>query len=364
MAGRSLIRWLAIGFLSLAVIAEAVFLLREYLVDVAATAIAQHSNVPVRSFEVTRVHAGGLTIENIALGDANGPTARSVEISWTSKSLSAGRVENVVVREPRISMTYSEDRFSVDGLAMATAGGAGPAPFARLDIVSAAIAVTTPWGPAEAHGDARIVSGPEGFAPARIDLKDGKLDFAGGTLSLTGIAFDPTKPLDANLKVDGVDLQALLALIDVDGLNGSGSISGAIPVHLDNTGVSIAGGALIAAGPGLLSYLGDALPRDIPNLDQSTGDAVGAGPRFPGGLPLHLAEVRARPRRLGRRPSHGANRRRQPARSRQSSIHPEHRIGGEFRHIGRNTARRLCDGGAIVARCIGTLGMLACLGRS
>jgi len=275
MAGRSLIRWLAIGFLSLAVIAEAVFLLREYLVDVAATAIAQHSNVPVRSFEVTRVHAGGLTIENIALGDANGPTARSVEISWTSKSLSAGRVENVVVREPRISMTYSEDRFSVDGLAMATAGGAGPAPFARLDIVSAAIAVTTPWGPAEAHGDARIVSGPEGFAPARIDLKDGKLDFAGGTLSLTGIAFDPTKPLDANLKVDGVDLQALLALIDVDGLNGSGSISGAIPVHLDNTGVSIAGGALIAAGPGLLSYLGDALPRDIPNLDQSTGDAVG-----------------------------------------------------------------------------------------
>jgi hypothetical protein len=274
MAGRSLIRWLAIGFLSLAVVAEAVFLFREYLVDVAATAIAQHSNVPVRSFEVTRVHAGGLTLENIALGDASGPTARAVEITWTAKTLSEGRVEHVVVREPRIAMTYSEDRFSVDGLAMASAGGPGVAPFARLDIESAAIALSTPWGPAEAHGDARIVSGPEGFAPARIDLKDAKMVFAGGTLSLAGIGFEPTKPLDANLKVDGVDLQALLALIDVQGLNGSGSISGTIPIHLDNTGVSIDGGALSAAGPGLLSYLGDALPRDIPNLDESTGDAV------------------------------------------------------------------------------------------
>ncbi len=274
MAGRSLIRWLAIGFLSLAVVAEAVFLLREYLVDVAATAMAQHSNVPVRSFEVTRVHAGGLTLANIALGYANGPSARAVEITWSSKSLSEGRVEHVVVREPRIAMTYSEDRFSVDGLTMATAGGTGPAPFDRLDFESAAIRLTTPWGPAEAHGDARIVSGAEGFAPARIDLKDAKLNFAGGTLSLADIAFEPTKPMDAKLKVNGVDLQALLGLIDVEGLNGSGSISGTIPVHLDNTGVSITHGALAAAEPGLLSYLGDALPRDIPNLDHSTGDAV------------------------------------------------------------------------------------------
>ncbi|MCD6073835.1 MAG: dicarboxylate transport [Rhodospirillales bacterium] len=274
MAGRSLIRWLTIGFAGLALILGAALYLREYLVDIAATAIAQHSNVPVRSFEVRRVHAGGLTLENIALGDDHGPTARAVEISWTAATLSQGRVHHVVVREPRISMTYSEGRFSVDGLEMAAAGGPGSAPFTRLDIVSAQIAIATPWGPAEAQGGAQIVPGPEGYAPARIDLARAKMDFAGGTLSLADIDFEPTKPLDAVLKVDHVDLQALLALIDVQGLNGSGSISGTIPIHLDNTGVSIERGALAATGSGLLSYLGDALPRDIPNLDDRAGDVV------------------------------------------------------------------------------------------
>jgi len=274
MAGRSLIHWLAIGFLTLALLAGTTFYLREYLIDVAATAIAQHSNVRVRSFEVTRVHASGLTLANIALGDDNGPTARAVEIFWTAKSLSEGRVQNVVVREPRISMTYSEGRFSVDGLDMATAEATGASPFDRLDVVSAAIVLSTPWGSAEAHGDAQIVSGLEGFAPARINLSHAKMDFAGGSLSLAEIAFDPSKPLIADLKVDNVDLQALLALIDVQGLKGSGSISGTIPVHLDGDGVAIAGGTLAAAGPGLLSYLGDALPRDVPNLDNRTGSAV------------------------------------------------------------------------------------------
>ena len=274
MAGRSIIRWQTIGLLSFALIVGAVLYLREYLVDVAATTIAQHSNVPVRSFEVTRVNGNGVTIENIALGDEKGPTARAVEISWTAATLSQGRVQDIVVREPRISMTYSEGRFSVDGLTMATAGGAGAAPFSRLDIVSANIAISTPWGPGDAHGDAQIISGPEGFAPARIDLARAKMDFAGGTLSLAEIAFEPTKPLDAALTVDRVDLQALLALIDVQGLNGSGSISGTIPVHIDSMGVSIASGALTAAGPGVLSYLGDALPRDIPDVDNRTGDAI------------------------------------------------------------------------------------------
>ena len=274
MAGRSHIRWLAIGFASLVLIAGAILYLREYLVDVAATAIAQRSDVPVRSFEVTRVHSGGLTLADIALGDEKGPSARAVEISWTAKTLSEGRVDRVVVRDPKIAMTYAEGRFSVDGLVMGETGGPGPAPFARLDIENAIITLSTPWGPAEARGDAQILSGPDGYAPARIDLARAGMEFAGGKLSLADIAFKPTEPLNAVLKVDHVDLQALLALIDVQGLNGSGSISGSIPVHLDNTGVSIDGGALAAAGPGLLSYIGDALPRDIPNLDGQAGDSV------------------------------------------------------------------------------------------
>jgi len=274
MAGRSVVRWLAIGGLSLVAVAGVAFYLRAYLIDVAATAIAQQSDVPVRSFDVTHVGLNSLTLANIALGEADGPTARQVEMTWTAETLAEGRVQHIRVVEPKIAMTYSDEGFTVDGLASATTGPPGPARFTSLDIESATVSVTTPWGPAAVQGNARIVSGPEGYAPARIDLASGRMDFSGGTLSLADIAFEPTKPLDAVLKVDGVDLEALLALIDVTGLNGSGSLSGAIPIHLDDAGVSITGGKLVATGPGVLAYSGDALPSDIPNVDGQAEDAI------------------------------------------------------------------------------------------
>jgi hypothetical protein len=275
MAGRSFIRWLSIGLLVLVLIGGVIFSFRAYLIDVVATAIAQRSDVPVRSFEVAEVHRNGLILRNVALGDDGGPTARRVEVTWSADSLSGGRVQTVVVHEPRIAMTFADGRFSIDGLAAATTGAAGPARFAQLDIKSASFTFTTPWGTAEALGDGRIISGPEGYAPARVDLATAKMDFAGGTLSLNDIAFEPAKPLDARLAVDRVDLQALLALIDVQGLKGTGAISGTIPIHLDDEGVSIANGALAAQESGLLSYSGDALPAQVPGVDDRTQDAIG-----------------------------------------------------------------------------------------
>lgn len=274
MAGRSFIRWLAAGLLVLGGLVAAATYFRAYLVDVAATAIAQYSNVPVRSFEVADIRLDGLTLANIALGDENGPTVREVEISWSAQSLSAGRVERILVREPRIAMTFAEGRFSVNGLAMANGGGAGPARFGRLEFIDGDFSLTTPWGPAMARGGAQILSGPNGYAPARIDLALAKMEFAGGDLSLDDIAFDPTKPLDTRLKVEAVDLGAILTLIDVQGLSGTGSISGTIPIRIDETGVSIVDGTLTAGGSGVLRYLGDALPRDIPNVSAEAGDAI------------------------------------------------------------------------------------------
>lgn len=275
MAGRSYIRWVSTGLLSVVLLSAIGLYFRAYLVDVAATAIAQRSNVPIRSFEVADVGLNKLTLANIALGDGNGPTARKVEILWTGKTLASGQVRHVIVHAPKIAMTYADGRFSVDGLTMDLTGPAGPPRFERLDMIDAEIAMTTPWGAAAARGDGRIVSGPEGFAPARVDLAAAQMDFAGGILALDKLAFEPTKPLDTALKVDHVDLQALLALIDVSGLSGTGAISGSIPIHLDDTGVSIAEGRLAATAPGVVRYVGDALPKELANVDERTGHAIG-----------------------------------------------------------------------------------------
>ena len=68
MAGRSYIRWVSTGLLSVVLLSAIGLYFRAYLVDVAATAIAQRSNVPIRSFEVADVGLNKLTLANIALG--------------------------------------------------------------------------------------------------------------------------------------------------------------------------------------------------------------------------------------------------------------------------------------------------------
>jgi Dicarboxylate transport len=97
----------------------------------------------------------------------------------------------------------------------------------------------------------------------RLLVDRATLGFAGGKLALAGVSFAPNTPLDTALKVQDVDLGAVLALLGIDGLSGSGTLSGNIPLHLDASGMAIAEGRLAAAGPGILRYVGAGLPTDL-----------------------------------------------------------------------------------------------------
>ena len=100
------------------------------------------------------------------------------------------------------------------------------------------------------------------------------LAFAGGSLSVANVAYRQGRPLDAALEVRGVDLGALLKLLDADGLSGSGALDGRIPIHMDPSGVRIAGGTVTASGPGVLRYAGGTLPAEAAGPDPSTGDRL------------------------------------------------------------------------------------------
>ncbi len=89
------------------------------------------------------------------------------------------------------------------------------------------------------------------------------LGFADGKLLLSDVSFAPAAPLDTALKVQDVDLGALLSLLNINGLSGSGKLSGNIPLHIDPSGMAIVEGQLAAAGPGALSYVGASLPADL-----------------------------------------------------------------------------------------------------
>ena len=128
----------------------------------------------------------------------------------------------------------------------------------------------------------RIASLPPGPLDLRFDLPGrdrlvvdrATLGLASGTLSLTDVALQRGQPLDTVLEVGAVDLGAVLTLIGIDGLSGSGALDGKIPIRVEPAGMTIAGGRLVAAGPGVVRYTGAGLPDAITGAQGKAGDAL------------------------------------------------------------------------------------------
>lgn len=274
MRGRSFMHWVLVGLLTIALGAGLIVYMRASLARVAVMAMLERAGIPVRTLDVGSVNPDGLVLDSIAVGGPTGPNARNVRVSWTAESLAARRVTRVEIGELEASLTYTEGVLKVDGLTLPAGGTGNTAAFDRLDIASIKILATTPWGQAAATGNAGIVSGTGGMTPARIGLATATFELAGGRLSLSDVVFEPNKPVDGTLMVEKVDLQALFNLIDVEGLSGSGSISGSLPIHIDGRRVSISDGKLAAIEPGILRYLGDALPQEVPGSDDKTSGAI------------------------------------------------------------------------------------------
>jgi hypothetical protein len=108
----------------------------------------------------------------------------------------------------------------------------------------------------------------------RIDLQEATLQLAGGSLSLSGTNLRSGRPFETALTVQGVDLGAILTLIGIDGLSGSGTIDGRIPIGVDSKGVTIIAGRLKARGPGVVRYTGAGLPAAVSTPAGATTDTV------------------------------------------------------------------------------------------
>jgi hypothetical protein len=111
--------------------------------------------------------------------------------------------------------------------------------------------------------DFQLLPGPE------LAIAGGSLRLAGGDVVLDPVRIGKEVP-ELRLKVHALDLKQLLALASIEGLDGSGSLSGEIPVTLDPAGFRVKGGRLEAAGPGRLSYA----PGKPPPALQGGGESV------------------------------------------------------------------------------------------
>jgi len=95
--------------------------------------------------------------------------------------------------------------------------------------------------------------------PLRLGIELGQVRLSGGRVLLRDVLLDPAAPrLELPLDIEGLDLAELLRILDIDGLSGSGRLSGRIPIAIaiggeDNT-VTIANGRLAAEAPGTLRF--------------------------------------------------------------------------------------------------------------
>jgi hypothetical protein len=103
-------------------------------------------------------------------------------------------------------------------------------------------------------------------AQDRLVIEAATLGFADGTLGLANATIAAGKPVDTALDIRDVDLGALLTLLDIDGLSGSGKIRGRIPFRVGaGGGVTLESAQLVGIEPGVLRYTGAGLPEPAAN---------------------------------------------------------------------------------------------------
>jgi hypothetical protein len=127
-----------------------------------------------------------------------------------------------------------------------------------------------------------VTVGEIGPLPARVEfqlredgtlaIQDLDLEVAGGNMRTRGtVRSGDTVTADADLNVQSIDLAELFRIIGVDGLDGTGRISGKVPIKVRGQDVTIEDGRLKAEGTGTLRYAGTALQKQL----SGRGDTVG-----------------------------------------------------------------------------------------
>jgi hypothetical protein len=95
----------------------------------------------------------------------------------------------------------------------------------------------------------------------RIAVQDAVWSWAGGTVRTSPFRISPDEmSADIVLDAQGLELGKLLDLLPVDGVSGTGLMSGRIPVEIRGDAVTVRDGRLAAAGPGALRYRPDDPP--------------------------------------------------------------------------------------------------------
>jgi len=117
----------------------------------------------------------------------------------------------------------------------------------------------------------RIDPGPQ------LVIENARLSLTGGEVTMPTVAIDLAAPhAELALNVKDVDLARLLQLAQIEGLAGTGSLTGRIPVSIAGDTVIIHNAVLAATGPGSLRYAPATMPSALVGGEENVDIALQA----------------------------------------------------------------------------------------
>jgi hypothetical protein len=214
----------------------------QLFIDQALTAALQRSGFGNVTFEKARLGFEGLRMENVTIpaGDA--------EIRAKALALTPGKViiiENLAATAGDMSLSGVNATLHMDSLV--------PAVFTHqaitADLLSAGLPLTN--GKMDISMD----------AARKVTVHKSEWILTGGSVGTSPFSLVPgNMTADLTLIARDLDLEKLFSLIETEGLDATGRVSGSIPLKIRDGSVSIVNGALETHGGGKIRYN----PKDPP----------------------------------------------------------------------------------------------------
>ncbi len=180
-----------------------------------------------------------------ALRDVTGGLRAQAEVAWSAEGLTSGAV--LAVQDLSFDSDAAEVRELDLALTLTSLTPPASAPGQRLTIGRV--------DPGVVLDEVALRFQIQPGDPPRLGIEQGQFRISGGRVLLRDVLFDPAAPrLDLPLEFEGLDLAELLRILDIDGLSGSGRLSGRIPIAIEGETVTIANGRLAAEAPGTLRF--------------------------------------------------------------------------------------------------------------
>jgi hypothetical protein len=232
----------------------------QQLVAVAATHdLASGSGQAEVILQPLRFKPGGLQPAALSpllaeLSEAHGRVEGSAALTWNREGL-AGKAQFVIE-----DLAFTGQGLAVSGLDLSLEldrlqpPASPPHQMLRADVIDLGVPL---------RGlEVRFRLPPD--APGQILIEDASFTTVGSRFALRDALFDPTgERFETQLQVDQMDVAVLLDLLAVEGLSGSGELTGTIPIQRDGDLVIIEGARLAALAPGVLRFRSDAAERAL-----------------------------------------------------------------------------------------------------